>query len=207
MYITSKLATTIFAPSLPVYRALSTPPNTDTNRITFCNVNATSGQSCSWNANRCSSCHILITGKLLHKTLRYFCFMLHRTLLRDANGHGEQGFSNSSKLNPVQRHETENNVSRPPAKTKLDMAKNIYLNCKCKIHASFRFQEHTKPETTALVHETVYCSPRRSKRTLPHASYIENPFGSNHAIICTRLLSSHEWLKNLILPLISENTR
>jgi len=59
MNITSKPATTIFAPPLPIYRALSTPSNTDTNQTTFCNVNATSGQSCSWNANRCSSCHIL----------------------------------------------------------------------------------------------------------------------------------------------------
>jgi len=47
MNITSKPGTTIFARSLPVYRALSTPSNTDTNQTTFCNVNATSGQSCS----------------------------------------------------------------------------------------------------------------------------------------------------------------
>jgi len=123
MNITSKPATIIFAPPLPVYRALSTPFNTDTNQTTFCNVNATSGQSCSWNANRCSSCHILNTGKLLHKTLCYFCFMLHRTLLRNVNGHGEQGSSNSSSINPVQKHDTQNNVSRPPANTILDMAK------------------------------------------------------------------------------------
>ena len=79
MNITSKLATTTFAPSLPVYRALSTPSNTDMNQTTFCNVNATPGQPCSWNANWCSSCHILNTGKLLHKTLRYFssCYTEH----------------------------------------------------------------------------------------------------------------------------------
>jgi hypothetical protein len=94
--ITSKLATAISVPSLPVYRALSTPSNTDTNQTTFCNVNTTSGQSCSWNANRCSSCHILNIVKLLHKKLFYFCFMLHRTHLRNVNGHGEQRSPNSS---------------------------------------------------------------------------------------------------------------
>jgi len=30
-------------------------------------------------------------------------------------------------INPVQRHDTENNVSRPPANTILDMAKKEYI--------------------------------------------------------------------------------
>jgi hypothetical protein len=60
------------------------------------------------------------------------------------------------------------------------------------------------PETNELVHETVYCSPRRS-RTLPHASYIEKPFGSNQTI-CTRFLLLRKCFKNLILLIINENT-
>jgi len=52
--------------------------------------------------------------------------MLHRTLLRNVNGHREQGSSNSSSINPVQKHNTQNNVSRPPANTILDMAKKIF---------------------------------------------------------------------------------
>jgi hypothetical protein len=60
-------------------------------------------------------------------------------------------------VNLVLRHDTQNNVSRPPANTILDMVeKYIYLNCKSKIHASYRIQERTMPETIESVHETVY---------------------------------------------------
>jgi hypothetical protein len=53
--------------------------------------------------------------------------MLYRKLLRNVNGYGEQGSSELQLINLVQSHDTQNNVSRPPANTIIDMVKKKYI--------------------------------------------------------------------------------